>query len=93
MIQIESMPNVIRSERKIFGNATVRDNLNLLKSEIFFIVISYFFLNPHSNVTIVCRPTHRPNWCISLRNDVFTVKPWCMGLVFVISMIRQNQID
>ena len=40
MIQIESMPIVIRPQKKkkkkILGNATVRDYRNLLKSEIFF---------------------------------------------------------
>ena len=41
MIQIESMPIVIRQQKKILnkkilGNATVRDYPNLLKSEIFF---------------------------------------------------------
>ena len=41
MIQIESMPNGIRPQKKnikqkILGNATVRDYPNLLKSEIFF---------------------------------------------------------
>ena len=46
-------------KQKIFGNATVRDYPNLLKSEIFFHCFLHIFLNPHSNVTIVCRPTHR----------------------------------
>ena len=47
-------------KQKIFGNATVRDYLNLLKTEIFFLLFpSYFFSNPQSNVTTVCRPTHR----------------------------------
>ena len=47
-------------KQKIFGNATVRDYPNLLKSEKKnSLFLSYFFSNPHSNVTTVCRPTHR----------------------------------
>ena len=46
--------------QKLFGNATVQENPNLWKSEIFFsLFLLYFFSNPHSNVTTVFKPTHR----------------------------------
>ena len=51
MIQIESMPIVIRPQKKkkkkILGNATVRDYPNLLKSEFFFYSFLHITLQTH----------------------------------------------